>query len=70
MTGGDRLESLWRELQDDLATRTSYHRSEATASHLFAKNSGHYVHLDEPGLVVNAIRKVIDSGRHVAELDI
>ena len=67
---GNRLENLWRELQDDLATRTTYHRSEIAASHVLAKNSGHYVHLDEPGVVINAIRRVIESDQQVAELDI
>ena len=67
---GDRLENMWRELQDDLATRTTYHRSEAVASHVMAKNSGHYVHLDEPAVVINAIRRVVESNQQVAELDI
>ncbi len=67
---GNRLENLWRELQDDLATRTTYHRSDTGASHVLAKNSGHYVHLDEPGVVINAIRRVIESNQQVAELNI
>jgi len=54
---GNRLERLWAELQNDLAER------QAHVPHLFAQNSGHYVQLDEPGVVVNAVRSVIASIR-------
>jgi len=54
---GNRLERLWAELQDDLAERQVH------VPHLFARNSGHYVQLDEPGVVVNAVRSVITSIR-------
>jgi len=54
---GNRLERLWAELQDDLAERQVH------VPHLFAQNSGHYVQLDEPGVVVNAVRSVITSVR-------
>jgi pimeloyl-ACP methyl ester carboxylesterase len=54
---GNRLERLWAELQDDLAERQTH------VPHLFARNSGHYVQLDEPGVVVNAVRSVITSIR-------
>ena len=55
---GDLLEQLWAELQDDLAERQVH------VPHLFAQNSGHYVQLDEPGVVVNAVRSVVGSHRH------
>ena len=43
--------------QADLATLSS------NARHLVAANSGHLIQLDEPDLVVEAIRQVIDSAR-------
>ena len=60
---GDQLETIWRNLQEDLATRTSYNRSSVGISHLFANNSGHYVHLDEPELIVNVVQDVVEAGR-------
>jgi pimeloyl-ACP methyl ester carboxylesterase len=61
---GDQMAAIWRELQDDLAIRTSYHQSDAGVSHLVAKNAGHYVHLDEPDIVIDAIRNVVEKARH------
>jgi pimeloyl-ACP methyl ester carboxylesterase len=61
---GDQMEAIWRELQDDLAIRTSYHQPDAAVSHLVAMNAGHYVHLDEPEIVIDAIRNVVDELRH------
>ena len=55
---GNRLERLWTRLQDDLAER------QAHVPHLYAQNSGHYVQLDQPGVVVDAVRSVIASLRH------
>jgi pimeloyl-ACP methyl ester carboxylesterase len=52
---GDLLERLWVKLQDELAERQTH------VPHLFANNSGHYIQLDEPGVVVNAVRSVIAS---------
>lgn len=44
---------VWLELQRELATRSP--RSE----HIVAPNSGHYIHNDEPTLVIEAIRRVV-----------
>ena len=55
---GDLLERLWATLQDDLAERQIH------VPHMFAQNSGHYVQLDEPGMVINAVRSVIASIHH------
>lgn len=44
---------LWRELQSELAAQGS--RGEL----MVAADSGHYIHLDEPELVVNAIRSIV-----------
>ena len=54
---GRKLEQTWMDLQDDLATRTAH------GSHIIAKHSGHYVQLDEPGLVNNAISAVVEELR-------
>ncbi len=52
---GDRMEALWLELQDDLASHA------VGMPHLFALHGGHYIQLDEPEIVVNAIRIVLKS---------
>jgi pimeloyl-ACP methyl ester carboxylesterase len=43
--------------QADLATLSTNSR------HVVATNSGHHIHLDEPDLVVEAIRQVVDAAR-------
>jgi pimeloyl-ACP methyl ester carboxylesterase len=52
---GDLLERLWAKLQNDLAERQTH------VPHLFANNSGHYIQLDEPDVVITAVRSVIAS---------
>jgi pimeloyl-ACP methyl ester carboxylesterase len=47
----------WLDLQDDLARLSS--RSE----HIIAEHSGHYIHHDEPDLVVDAIHKMVNAAR-------
>jgi pimeloyl-ACP methyl ester carboxylesterase len=47
----------WLDLQDDLARLSS--RSE----HIVAKRSGHYIHHDEPDLVVDTIHKMVETAR-------
>ena len=49
----ERAERAWRELQTDLAGRSS------AAKHVIAENSGHYIQFDEPGLVIDSIRQVL-----------
>ena len=46
-------EQIWLDLQRDLLTRSS------KSEHVIAKNSGHYIHNDEPHLVIDAVRRVI-----------
>ncbi|HEV2829542.1 MAG TPA: alpha/beta fold hydrolase [Pyrinomonadaceae bacterium] len=50
-------EEIRQELQQDLV-----HRS-AIGKHIVATRSGHFIHHDEPELVVNAIREVVESTR-------
>lgn len=52
-----RIEALWLELQRDLAGRSSQGRV------VIAEKSGHYVHYQEPGLVIQAIREVVTGAR-------
>jgi len=44
---------VWAQLQDELAELSS------NSEHLQAETAGHYVHLDEPELVIKAIRDLV-----------
>jgi len=46
-------EWMWRAQQDDLATLVP------TARHPIARQSGHCIQLDQPALVIEAIRQVV-----------
>ncbi|MGH9870882.1 MAG: hypothetical protein ACRD9S_00175 [Pyrinomonadaceae bacterium] len=52
-----KFEQIRQELQQDLV-----HRS-AKGKQIIATISGHFIHHDEPELVVSAIREVIDATR-------
>jgi pimeloyl-ACP methyl ester carboxylesterase len=45
--------AAWSELQDDLAALSS------GSAHVYAVNADHNVHLDDPGVVVEAIRDLV-----------
>ncbi len=60
---GNRMEKLWEELQDDLAYGIPSRRSHSQPRHVVAQNSGHYVHLDEPEVVVTAIWQIVSAYR-------
>jgi pimeloyl-ACP methyl ester carboxylesterase len=49
---------VWEKMQEELAHLSS--RSE----HVIANNSGHYIQLDRPDLVIEAVHKVVDESRH------
>lgn len=49
----DRVEVVWNELQNDLATRSQ------NSKHLIAEHSGHMIPLQQPALVVEAIRQML-----------
>jgi pimeloyl-ACP methyl ester carboxylesterase len=51
------VERIWRELQAELAGRSSRGRL------VVAERSGHYIQLEQPDLVVAAIRQVVESVR-------
>lgn len=52
-----RRDKLWLDMQQELATRTS------RAQLVIADTEDHYVQLSEPGVVVAAIRTVVDESR-------
>ena len=47
----------WAQMQDELAALSS------DSEHITAREAGHYIHLDEPDLVVNAIRDLVSRCR-------
>jgi pimeloyl-ACP methyl ester carboxylesterase len=47
-------EQVWQELQADLAKLSSNSRS------LVAEKSGHGIPIDQPGLVIDAIRQMVE----------
>ncbi len=51
------LEPAWQELQRDLA------RLSSNSTHKVAAKAGHFISVDEPQLVIDAIRQVIDAGK-------
>ena len=53
----DVVEQVWAEMQDDLAGLVP------NAQHITATKSGHNVHQDEPELVIEAARQVVEAVR-------
>lgn len=51
----ERTEQVWRELQADLARRSS------NGKQIIAEKSGHYIQFYQPDLVIDAIRQVIEA---------
>src|SRR5579872_274530 len=47
----------------ELAAREALTRNSAHGRHIVAANSGHWIHLDEPELVIGAIREMVESAR-------
>jgi pimeloyl-ACP methyl ester carboxylesterase len=54
----------WQQMQNELAQLST------RSTHITAKNSGHYVQLDRPDVVVDAIRKIVDQARTGRESEI
>ncbi|NKB35899.1 MAG: alpha/beta fold hydrolase [Gammaproteobacteria bacterium] len=50
---GNEMEKVWRELQDELSALSQ------NSVHLIAENSGHSIHLDQPELVISALRNLL-----------
>lgn len=49
---GQRMEQLWQDLQADLTHLSS------DSAQIIAMHSGHYIHLDQPDLVVTAVQRL------------
>jgi pimeloyl-ACP methyl ester carboxylesterase len=49
----------WQQMQEELAQLSS------KGKQVIAKNSGHYIQLDRPDLVIKAVRSVVDQARDV-----
>jgi pimeloyl-ACP methyl ester carboxylesterase len=47
----------WQEMQEELA------RLSTRSTHVIAKNSGHYIQLDRPDLVIESVRNVVNQAR-------
>jgi pimeloyl-ACP methyl ester carboxylesterase len=54
----DAFDTVWQELQDELAALTP------GARHVIATKSGHYIQVEQPELVIEAIRQVVEGVRH------
>ena len=55
--GAGQAEQVWSELQADLARRSS------SGKQVIAEKSGHYIQFDQPDLVIDAIRQVVEATR-------
>ena len=55
---GDLMEKLWMKLQSELSDRSQI------SAHVIANTSGHFIHLDQPQLVIDSISLVIDVVRY------
>ena len=56
----EQMDEVWMSLQAELAQLVPAGRQ------IVAEKSGHFVMLDEPGLVIDAIREVVETARHKA----
>ena len=48
---------LWEDLQDELARLSSH------STRVFAAHAGHNIQIEEPGLVVDAIHRLVNEAR-------
>jgi pimeloyl-ACP methyl ester carboxylesterase len=48
----------WQQMQQELVHLST------SGTQVIAKNSGHYIQLDRPDLVIAAVRQVVDQARH------
>ena len=53
----DEADKYWMELQADLASRVP------NSTHIVSETGGHSLHIDEPELVIDAIRQVVETVR-------
>jgi pimeloyl-ACP methyl ester carboxylesterase len=55
---GNYMKGLWGELQNDLASQPT------NVPHVLADKSGHYIHLDQPDLDIDAVVDMVKQIRH------
>lgn len=53
----------WSKMQDELAQLST------RSTHVIAKNSGHYIQLDRPDLVVEAVHQIVQQARQTPETE-
>jgi pimeloyl-ACP methyl ester carboxylesterase len=51
------MHAVWQELQAEHAARSG------NSSHIIAEKSGHYIHIDQPQLVIEAVNQVVNEVR-------
>jgi pimeloyl-ACP methyl ester carboxylesterase len=51
------FEQTWQQMQSELATQSSH------GKRIVAEKSGHYIHLEQPELVIDAIREAVEAAR-------
>jgi pimeloyl-ACP methyl ester carboxylesterase len=51
------MNTAWQQMQEELAHLSS------RGTHVVAKGSGHYIQLDRPGVVIDAVRHVVEQAR-------
>lgn len=52
---GDEMEKIWMQMQDELSLLSR------DVVHLIAEQSGHSIHLDQPGLVISALQVLLNN---------
>ncbi len=53
----EEMNEAWMEMQKELASRST------DSSHVIAEKSGHYIQIDQPDLVINMIRQMVEKDR-------
>jgi pimeloyl-ACP methyl ester carboxylesterase len=56
------MDELHSESQAELTQRSQ------NAKQIIAEDSGHYIHVDQPDLVIDAIRQVVEAARNGSEI--
>ena len=54
---GQQMEQVWQELQAELAAQSS------NGKLIVAEQSGHYIQLDQPELVIETVEQVVELAR-------
>ncbi len=60
---GKLMEILWRQLQSELSERS------VCSAHVIADKSGHFIHLDQPQLVIDSIAFLVDFAKDSVDVN-